>query len=84
MILFLLAPLTPDKIREFGDFTLVNPAKFDRLRKALKSLKSQFFYGWVGSLGIDWLHKFGSAVGIRAFGNSGTEFFPAIRAVFHT
>jgi hypothetical protein len=45
MILFLLAPLTPDKIREFGDFTLVNPAKFDRLRKALKSLKSRFEKG---------------------------------------
>jgi hypothetical protein len=42
MIPFLLAPLTPDKIREFGHFTWVNPAKFDRLRKALKSLKPQF------------------------------------------
>jgi hypothetical protein len=44
----------------------------------------RIFYGWVGTLGIDWHHKFGGAVRIPAFNNSDTEFFPAIRAVFHT
>jgi hypothetical protein len=43
-----------------------------------------FFYRCVGTLDIDWHHKFGSEVGIPAFDNSGTEFFPAIRAVFQT
>jgi hypothetical protein len=42
MIPFLLAPLTPEKIREFGHFTWVNLARFDRLRKVLKWLKPQF------------------------------------------
>lgn len=42
MILFLLAPLTSDKIREFGYFTCVNPARLDVRRKALKALKPQF------------------------------------------
>ena len=43
-----------------------------------------FFYRWFGTLGVDWHHKFGAAVGIPAFDNSGTQFFPAIRTAFHT
>jgi len=39
---FCSLPLTPDKIREFGHFTSVNPVRFDRLCEALKSLKLQF------------------------------------------
>jgi len=36
------APLTRTKIRGFWQFTQVNLARFDRLRKALKSPKPPF------------------------------------------